>query len=95
MASESSGWIKKAIALLCIGGSVMAIYNVNSDNTELQKRAESEACGNDGCLQLIGMQRMPTSQEFTFQVQEGSSRTQKVDCSRAFLLFGEYTCVRK
>ncbi len=92
MSSQSSNWIKKIVAVLCLAGSAMAIYNVNSDVGPLQKTAETIACGADGCKQLVGLQRMPTSTEFTFQVQENSSRLQKVECARAFLLFGDYDC---
>ncbi len=95
MSSQSAGWLKKVVAVLCIGGSVAAIYNVNSDVAALQKTAEGIACGNDGCLQLLGIQRMPTSQQFTFQVQKGSAETAIVECTRSVLLFGEYTCKRQ
>jgi hypothetical protein len=84
--------IKMVIALLCLLGSAMAIYNVNSDNSALQKRAEEMACGAKGCRQLIGLQRQPTSQTFTFQVETGSAQTRIIECSPAFLLFGEYDC---
>lgn len=80
--------------MLCIGGSALAIYNVNSDVTALQKQAELEACGDKGCQQLTGMTRNPTSQMFTFQVQANNARTVQVECTRAFLLFGAYTCKR-
>ncbi len=94
MSSQKADWLKKIVAIACIGGSAAAIYNVNSDVSELQKTAEEIACGADGCLQLLGMQRMPTSQQFTFQIQEGSSKTAIVECSRSLLLFGDYTCKR-
>jgi hypothetical protein len=94
MSSERSGWFKKAVAVLCIGGSVLAIYNVNSDVSALQKQAELEACGDKGCAQLTGMQRNPTSQLFTFQVQANSAKTAQIECTRGFLLFGAYTCKR-
>jgi hypothetical protein len=94
MSSQSSGWLKKAVAVLCIGGSALAIYNVNSDVTELQKHAEREACGDKGCKQLTGMTRNPLSQVFTFQVQENSAKTTQVECTRAFLLVGTFTCKR-
>ncbi|HEX2735632.1 MAG TPA: hypothetical protein VHM70_28725 [Polyangiaceae bacterium] len=95
MAERSgSGWVKKLVAVVCIGGSALAIYNVNSDVAELKKQAEHEACGDKGCQQLTGMTRNPTSQVFTFQLQSGSAKTTQVECSRQFLLFGAYTCKR-
>jgi hypothetical protein len=94
MSSQGSGWWKKAIAVLCLVGSVLAIYNVNSDVSVVQKQAEREACGDKGCFQVTGITRNPTSQLFTFQVQSNNAKTSQVECTRAFLLFGEYTCKR-
>lgn len=89
---ERGSLIKGTIAVLCLVGSAMAIYNVNSDNSPLQKRAEQLACGDKGCLQLVGLQRQPTSQTFTFQVSSGSAQTKIIECTPAFILFGEYDC---
>jgi hypothetical protein len=94
MSSQGSGWWKKAIAVLCLGGSALAIYNVNFDVSTLQKTAEREACGDKGCQQLTGLSRNPTSQVFTFQVQSNSAKTAQVECTRGFLLFGDFTCKR-
>ena len=94
MSSQSGNWIKKIIAIVCIVGSAGAIYNVNSDVAEVQALAEVAACGAEGCKQLLGLQRMPTSQQFTFQIQDGSAQTAIVECTRSLLLFGDYSCKR-
>jgi hypothetical protein len=80
--------------VLCLGGSALAIYNVNADISAVQKQAEREACGEKGCQQLTGLSRNPASQLFTFQIQSGSAKTTQVECTRAYLLFGDYTCKR-
>jgi hypothetical protein len=84
--------VKALIAVFCLLGSAMAIYNVQGDNSLLQKQAEAMACGAKGCIRLLGMQRQPTSQTFTFQLEERSATTKIIECSPAFLLFGEYSC---
>lgn len=93
--AASSVWVKKTVAVLCLGGSALAIYNVYTDIAPLQKRAEATACGDSGCQQLIGLHRTPISQSFTFQVEPGSSRTVSIECQRSAWLFGEYSCERE
>lgn len=93
--SQSSGWVKKAVAVACLVGSAGAIYNVNFDVAPLQKQAESVACGASGCRQLTGLERTPFAQRFTFQVQAESAKTMRVECTRGLLLFGDYSCVQK
>ncbi len=92
--AEKAGWIKKFVAVACLGGSALAIYNVNFDIAPLQKQAETEACGADGCAQAIAISRSPISQNFTFQVQANSAQMQKVECTRSLLLAGDYSCKR-
>lgn len=94
MSSQSSGWLKKIVAIACLVGSGLAIYNVNSDIAPLQQQAEELACGAEGCVRLIGLARSPFKQTFTFQVQENSTRSIVVECTRAALLFGSYSCQR-
>lgn len=84
--------IKALIAVLCLVGSAMAIYNVQGDNSALQKRAEDMACGPKSCARLLGLSRQPTSQTFTFQIEDRSAATKIIECTPAFLLFGEYDC---
>lgn len=92
--SQSSGWLKKFVAIACLVGSGFAIYNVNSDIAPLQQRAEELACGADGCVRLIGLARSPIKQTFTFQIEENSARSVIIECTRDFLLFGSTSCKR-
>jgi hypothetical protein len=89
---ETKSIVKAAITVVCLVGSAGAIYNVQGDISALQTRAEKMACGPNSCERLLGLQRQPTSQTFTFQVEARSSRTKIIECSPAFLLFGEYDC---
>lgn len=89
---ETKNVIKATVAVLCLVGSTMAIYNVQGDNSALQQRAEALACGPARCERLLGLQRQPTNQTFTFQLTARSAQTKIIECTPKFLLFGEYQC---
>lgn len=87
--------LKKLIAVLCLVGSALALYNVYADVGPLQTSAERIACGDKGCATLIGLERTPIYVSFRFQIERNKSATAQVRCSRAFLLAGEYTCTKE
>ena len=87
--------IKKLVALLCLVGSFLALYNVYSDLGPVQKNAEAVACGPTPCAALIGMERTPVQVTFRFQVQRNKADTAQVRCSRSFLLIGDYSCTKE
>jgi len=87
--------IKKLVAVLCLVGSFLALYNVYSDLSPVQKDAETAACGPAGCGALIGMERTPIAVKFRFQIQRNKADIAEVRCSRAFLLLGDYSCVKQ
>lgn len=84
--------LQKLVALLCLVGSVLALYNVYSDLGPLQKTAEGLACEGAACAGLIGMERTPIHVTFRFQVQRNKAETAQVRCTRALLLVGDYSC---
>lgn len=87
--------IKKLVAVFCLVGSFLALYNVYSDLGPVQKDAEMTACGPTGCAALIGMERTPIAVKFRFQIQRNKADTAEVRCSRSFLLLGDYSCVKE
>lgn len=87
--------IKKFVALSCLVGSALALYNVYSDVAPVQKNAESIACAPTSCAALIGMERTPIGVTFRFQVQRNKADTAQVRCSRSLLLLGDYTCAKE
>ena len=88
-----SGVWRKIIAVVCIGGSALALNNVHSDNTDVIKQAEAIACGKVGCaLKKIKESRGALSQSFTFQTQLDPPQTADVECRRSLYLVGEYSC---
>ncbi len=85
--------VKMGITVFCFVGSFAALYNVYSDNTELRQRAEAIGCGEaQSCAKMLGEQRTPFAQTFTFQVETNKSETAIVKCERALILFGDYGC---
>lgn len=84
--------IKKLVAVLCLVGSALALFNVYSDLGPLQNDAEVVACGQTKCSALIGMERTPIQVTFRFQVLRNKADTAQVRCSRSFLLVGDYSC---
>jgi hypothetical protein len=83
--------IGKVLSIAFLLATVLALYNVYGDNTELLARAERLACGSR-CVRLLRAQRTPVEQSFTFQTSLQPARTLDVHCRRALLLVGDYAC---
>ena len=85
--------MRLVISVVCVVASVLALYNVYSDNTEVVAEAERIACGKPGCaLKKIREERSPVTQTFGFQTVLEPPTTQEISCRRQFLLVGEYSC---
>lgn len=84
--------IKQVVALSCLVGSALALYNVYSDVAPVQQEAAAVACAPTACAALIGMERTPIGVTFRFQVQRNKADTAQVRCTRSFLLVGDYSC---
>lgn len=81
----------KVLSVVFLLATILALYNVYADNTELLARAERLACGTS-CVRLLRAQRTPIEQSFTFQTSLQPTRTLDVHCRRALLLIGDYAC---
>lgn len=81
----------KLLSVAFLLATILALYNVYGDNTELLARAERLACGTR-CVRLLRAQRTPIEQSFTFQTSLQPARTLDVNCRRALLLVGDYAC---
>ena len=81
----------KILSAALLLATILALYNVYGDNTELMARAERLACGTQ-CVRLLRAQRTPIEQSFTFQTSLQPARTLDVHCRRALLLVGDYAC---
>ena len=81
----------KVLSVLLLLATLLALYNVYGDNTELLAHAERLACGGP-CVRLLRAQRTPIEQSFTFQTSLQPTRTLDVRCQRALLLIGAYAC---
>ncbi|WP_437901326.1 hypothetical protein [Sorangium sp. So ce124] len=92
-----------ALFALCVAFSVSAVYNVVSDNADVERRAALVACGEDGAAsapeprrpsagcraQMTRLERTPFGQTFEFTT---AKRTVDVRCERALVFAGEYSC---
>jgi hypothetical protein len=76
---------------LCLALSAAAIYNVVSDNGDVQKEAQRVACGDQaGCRTTqTRMERTPFAQTFELATPK---RTVEVRCARSLILVGDYAC---
>lgn len=83
---------RKVLSLLLLSLSLLALYNVYSDNTAVVKRAESLACGSKPCVRLLRSERTPLSQSFTFQTSIDPVASRDVHCEQPFVLFGGFEC---
>ena len=81
----------KILSAALLLATILALYNVYGDNTEILARAERLACGTQ-CVRLLRAQRTPIEQSFTFQTSLQPARTLDVHCRRALLLVGDYAC---
>jgi hypothetical protein len=84
--------IAKALSLMLLIATLLAVYNVYGDNTELMQRAEGLACGSSPCVKLLRAERTPLEQSFTFQTRLAPPHTRAVRCARALLLVGSFSC---
>jgi hypothetical protein len=83
---------QSVVALFCLVASVLGIYNVVSDNADVEHMAEGVACGTDPFCkaQKLSMERTPLAQTFEYTT---TKRKVSIRCSRAYVLAGDYTCV--
>ncbi len=84
--------IAKAASVLLLLATLVAVYNVYGDNTELVRRAEGLACGSSACVKLLRAERTPLEQSFTFQTKLSPPRTRTVRCARGLVLVGSFAC---
>lgn len=84
--------IRKALSVLLLLATGLAVYNVYGDNAELSKRAEALACGGAPCVRLLRAERTPFQQSFTFQTSLSPPATRDVSCQRDFVLVGSFAC---
>jgi hypothetical protein len=82
----------KVVSVLLLVATIVAVYNVYGDNSEVQESAQRLACGKTPCVRLLRAERTPIKQSFTFQTSLQPAKTAEVHCERAYLLVGAFTC---
>lgn len=83
--------VRTSISVFFLSATALALYNTHGDNTELIAEAETLAC-QGRCIKLVGMERTPIGQAFTFQTSLERQTTVHVTCRRTFYLLGPYQC---
>ncbi|APR76495.1 Hypothetical protein A7982_01842 [Minicystis rosea] len=84
--------LQSGLFLVCVLASAAGMYNVMSDNIEVERLAQQVACGDEGAAckaQKTFMERSPLGQTFDFST---TKRKVSVRCTRAFVLVGDYAC---
>jgi hypothetical protein len=85
--------LQSAIFVICVLASAAGMYNVMSDNAEVEKLAQQVACGNDSPMtcraQKTFMERSPFAQTFEFATAKAKIA---VRCTRSAVLVGDYAC---
>jgi hypothetical protein len=94
--ADTRGITRRAISILIIAATLLGLYNVYGDNSEVVKLAEQAACGEHKCAVTMTRQdRNPFTQSFTFQTDIEKQTTVDVRCARSLYLLGGYSCERK
>lgn len=88
--------MKRALQLLvflaCVVVSAGALWNVMSDDYEVEKMASTIACGDEGAkcnAQKTVDERTPLARTFTFVT---TKRKVDVRCAREYIFAGSYSC---
>ena len=96
-------WLSSSFGVLLIVASAVGVYNVASDNGDVERLAQETACGGGvgkaaqlGCTALKSkMVRTPWEQTFDFATSTASSKKSSsvtVRCVRSAVLVGDYSC---
>lgn len=98
------GKLGRLIALAAVTCAVLGAYNVYAASPGLESVAREQACGTarppsahaagqPNCRAALRMvRRSPFKQTYLFST--GAAQVQ-VDCTRAFVLVGDYSCARQ
>lgn len=97
--AERSGATRAIVMGICLGLTALGLRNVYGSNEEIKKLGERAACGAPECsFNMLRENRSPLSTSYTFQVktvEKGRERgaTADVECKRAYVLLGDWSCV--
>jgi hypothetical protein len=88
--SSARSYVKSFVVLACVVASIAGLYNVFSDNADVEAKAKQIGCPRPQCG-LTRMERTPFAQTFEFQSTAGAIG---VKCARSGIFFGEYSCAK-
>jgi hypothetical protein len=97
--SGSRGVLRSVGSVVLLVATALGLYNVYSDDSDVQALAKKVACADRPCeAKLARQSRSPLSESFTFETEltdkarPHRSASVDVECRRALYLIGEYTC---
>ncbi len=93
MSDSTKKWLKPTLSITLLVLSGLGLVNVYADNSEVAKLAAGVACA-DCETHLVQLARSPLSQTFHYQLVP-SREVAVIECARAYVFVGDYSCVRK
>lgn len=91
--------IRPVFAIACLGLTALGLNNTYGDASEVKALAEKTACGSAQCsVKILSEARSAFKQTYGYQtslVEKGKSdknASVDVECQRAYVLVGEYSC---
>lgn len=99
---EGKGMLRAAIVVSCLAITFLGYQNASGDNSDVIPLASRAACPTPTTCSasLSQTARSSFSQDYSFQVQDGAgpkapTRTVVVECKRAFIFAGDWSCAPK
>ena len=86
-------WFFRLLALVAIPVGIASLLNVMTDDSALDAKARATACGARGakCAARMSKQaRLPWKRAYVYSGSDGG----QVDCTRAYVFFGAWSCAR-
>lgn len=94
--AQASSWIRTTVFALAAAATIAGLINVYGDHAAVQQQAEAAACGGSRCsAHITRVSRTAIGQTYEFQTDQRQASHARVECRRALLLVGDYTCVRQ
>ena len=91
--------IRPVFAIACLGLTALGLNNTYGDDSEVKALSEKTACGSAHCsVKMLSQARSAFKQSYGYQTalvesgKSGKSASVDVECQRAYVLAGEYSC---
>src|SRR6478609_285377 len=98
---EAKTGLRVAIVVSCLAVTVLGYQNSNGDNSDVVAIASKAACPTDACNAILSQtSRSSFGHEYGFQIRSKQHPTESgptmiVECKRALVLVGDWSCKPK